>query len=85
MKTEVLVFVPGGPLGTVPMAALHDGHEFLISHYQIAVTPGLILTDPKPINQEGARLLSMGVTQAVQGFPGLPYVADELKGIGSIF
>lgn len=85
MNTEVLVFVPGGPFGTVPMAALHDGHEFLISHYQIAVTPGLILTDPKPINQEGARLLSMGVTKAVQGFSGLPYVADELQGIGQFF
>lgn len=80
-----MVFVPDGPLGTVPMAALHDGHQFLISRYQIAVTPSLSLTDPRPIKQEGARLLSMGMTQAVQGFPGLPYVGDELRDIGQLF
>ena len=85
MQPETLVFVPDGPLRTVPMAALHDGHQFLLARYQIAVTPSLNLTDPRPMKQEGARILSMGVTQAVQGFPELPYVADELKDIGKFF
>ena len=27
---DTLVFVPDGPLRTIPMAALHDGQQFLI-------------------------------------------------------
>src|SRR4029434_2287244 len=75
---DTLVFVPDGPLLTIPMAALHDGKEFLISKYAMAITPGLNLTDPRPIKREGAKLLAGGVTEAVQGFPPLPNVAGEL-------
>ena len=49
---NTLVFVPDGPLRTVPMAALHDGQQFLISKYAMATTPGLDLTDPRPLNGE---------------------------------
>jgi CHAT domain-containing protein len=84
-KTDTLVFVPDGALRSIPMAALHDGERFLVSRYRTAVTPGLNLTDPKPVNREQARLLTVGVSQAVQGFPGLPYVADELKAIREIY
>ncbi|MGH8584555.1 MAG: CHAT domain-containing protein, partial [Gammaproteobacteria bacterium] len=38
---DTLVFVPDGPLRTIPMAALHDGKQFLISKYAVATTPGL--------------------------------------------
>lgn len=84
-KTDTLVFVPDGALRSVPMAALHDGEQFLVSRYRTAVTPGLNLTDPKPVNRETAKLLTVGVTQAVQGFPGLPYVADELKAVREMY
>jgi CHAT domain-containing protein/Tfp pilus assembly protein PilF len=84
-RPETLVFVPDGPLRTIPMAALHDGHQFLVARYQIAVTPGLNMSDPSPVKQDGARILCMGVTQPVQGFPGLPYVADELRDIGDFY
>ena len=72
---DTLVFVPDGPLLTIPMAALHDGKEFLISKYAMAITPGLNLTDPRPIKREGAKVLAVGITEAVQGFPPLPNVA----------
>ncbi len=82
---DTLVFVPDGALRTIPMSVLYDGKQFLIRRYPIAVTPSLMLTDPRPLKREGARLLSMGITKAVQGFPGLPYVVDELKAISSLY
>jgi CHAT domain-containing protein len=85
MKLETLVFVPDGPLRTIPMAALHDGNKFLINRYPIAITPSLNLTDPQPLNREQASVLSLGLTRAVQGFAGLPYVADELSAIMDLY
>ena len=85
MKPETLVFVPAGQLRTVPMAALHDGTQFLISKYPIAITPGLSLTDPRPVQRDHARMLSLGLTEARQGFAGLPYVSDELSAIKLLF
>jgi CHAT domain-containing protein len=83
--SNTLVFVPDGPLRTIPMAALHDGKQFLINKYAMAITPGLNLTDPRPIKREGAKLLAVGVTEAVQGFPPLPNVVAEIEALSSIF
>lgn len=80
-----LVFVPDGPLRTIPMAPLYDGTNFLIERYAVATTPGLTLTDPRPLNRNQIRLFSMGLTEAVQGFPALPYVGDELKAVQAIY
>ncbi len=80
-----LVFVPDSSLRTIPMAALHDGATFLINKYAVAVTPGLNLTDPRPIDRERVRMLSSGLTAAVQGFPALPYVAGEMSTIQDLY
>ena len=85
LKVDTLVFVPDGPLRTIPMSALHDGHRFLIAHYAVAMTPGLDLTDPQPINRTRAQLLSSGLTKSVQGFPPLPHVAEEMDNIQTLF
>jgi CHAT domain-containing protein len=76
---DTLVFVPDGALRTVPMAALHDGKQFLIAKYAVGITPSLNLTDPRPIKREDLKVLTVGVTEAVQGFPALPNVAAELQ------
>jgi CHAT domain-containing protein/Tfp pilus assembly protein PilF len=83
--SNTLVFVPDGPLRTIPMAALHDGKQFLISKYAMAITPGLNLTDPRPLKREGTKVLAVGVTEAVQGFSPLPTVAAELEALRTIF
>lgn len=83
--TDTLVFVPDGPLRTVPMAALHDGKRFLIEKYAVAITPGLNLTDPHPIKREKVKVLSAGLTDSVQGFPALPNVAGELQSIQNLY
>jgi len=82
---NTLVFVPDGPLRTIPMSALHDGKEYLISKYAVATTPGLNLTDPRPIRREKVRLLSGGLTEGVQGFPPLPNVASELLAVQRLY
>jgi CHAT domain-containing protein len=84
-RIDTLVFVPDGPLRTIPMAALHDGKQFLIAKYAIAITPGLDLTDPRPIRREQAKVLAVGVTEPVQGFPALPNVAAELDALRTLF
>ncbi|TKB71166.1 MAG: CHAT domain-containing protein [Nitrospira sp.] len=84
-RIATLVFVPDSALRTIPMAALHDGSTFLINKYAVALTPGLTLTDPRPLNREKVRVLTTGLTKAVQGFPSLPYVADEVETIRSLY
>lgn len=84
-KPDTLVFVPDGALRTIPMAALHDGKQFLISKFPLGITPGLRLTDPRPIRREQVRMLAVGVTEAVQGFPALPNVAAELEMLQKTF
>jgi CHAT domain-containing protein len=82
---DTLVVVPDGPLRTIPLAALHDGAEFAIQRYAIATTPGLNLTDPRPINRERLKMLAGGLTQAAQGFPPLPHVTIELQAIRTLY
>jgi CHAT domain-containing protein len=84
-QITTLVFVPDSALRTIPMAALHDGSTFLINKFAVALTPGITLTDPRPLNREKVRFLATGLTKAVQGFPSLPYVAEEVETIRSLF
>ena len=84
-KIDTLVFIPDGPLRTVPMTALHDGEQFLIEKFAVATTPSLNLTDPKPIDRDKVRLLSSGLTRAVQGFPSLPFVEEEINTIRTLY
>ena len=84
-KIDTLVFVPDGSLRTIPMAALHDGKQFLIAKYALAITPGLKLTDPRPLDRKRPRILAVGVTEAVQGFAPLPEVEREIANVREVF
>lgn len=81
-QIQTLVFVQDGILRSVPMAALHDGEQFLIEKYAVATTPSLSLTDSQPLRQE-LRALAIGVSESVtidgQGYPPLPYVPQEIN------
>ena len=82
---DTLVIVPDAALRTIPLAALHDGKQFLIEKYALASTPSLELTDPRPIRTQTIDLLLGGLTEPVQGFPGLPNVATELEQIQALY
>lgn len=84
-KIDTLVIVPDGPLRSIPLSALHDGQQFLIERFSFATTPGITLTDPKPLAQQKFNVLAYGLTEAVQGYSELPGVAQELAQIDSLY
>ncbi len=80
-QVETLVFVPDGLLRTIPMAALYDGEQFLIEKFALAVTPGLALMEPKPIERKEINVLLSGLSEGESGFSSLPFVPLELENI----
>jgi CHAT domain-containing protein len=82
---DTIVLVPHGALRTIPLAALHDGQHFLIQRYAVAVTPGLDLTDPRPLQRQGVRVFMGGLSEAVGGFPPLRFVRDELERVEALY
>ena len=84
-KIDTLVVVPDAALRTIPLAALHDGHDFLVARYAIATSPGLTLTDPRPLPREHVQVLLNGLTDGVQGFAPLPYVGQELDAVQKLY
>ena len=82
---STLVFVPDGSLRTIPLAALHDGQGYVLERFAVATTPGLTLTDPRPIPRDRVQLLAAGLTESVQGFPPLPAVDRELSAISDLY
>lgn len=82
---RTLVFVPDRALRSVPLAALYDGEHFLVERFAVAVSPGLTLMEPKPISRARVHVLVGGVTEAVQDFPPLPGVGDELQTVANTF
>lgn len=82
---QTLVFVQDGSLRTIPMGSLHDGERFLIQKYALAITPGLTLTDAHPLHREQVNLLSIGLSEGVQGFSPLPNAKKEMKEIHDLF
>lgn len=84
-KIETIIFVPDGALRSIPLAALNDGNNFLVEKYAVGTTPGLVLTARQPLEKDAPGLLAAGLTDAVQGFPGLPGVSGELDIMESMF
>ncbi|MBD2386227.1 CHAT domain-containing protein [Cylindrospermum sp. FACHB-282] len=80
---KTLVFVLDGSLRSLPMATLHDGQQYLIQKYNIALTPGLQLLEPRPLTQVKLKALTAGLTEASQGFSALPGVASEIQQISA--
>jgi CHAT domain-containing protein len=78
-NVDTLVFVLDGELRNIPMAALHDGSQYLIEKYRVALSPGLQLLAPHPLDTTELRAISGGISEANQGFSALPGVESEIK------
>ena len=83
-QSDTLVFVPDGALMLIPMAALHDGEQFLVERFALATTPGFDLVDPAPMNREAMESLLAGISKSVAGQPALPNVAAELEAVDAL-
>jgi CHAT domain-containing protein len=83
--TKTLVFVPDGALRTIPMGALHNGDQFLIERYAVAIAPGLTLLEPKPIKRDRVDVMLSGLSEARYDFPPLPFVPQEISRLNQLY
>jgi len=82
---ETLVIVSDGSLRLIPFAALHDHKHFLIEKYAVVSIPAIRLTaDSSGSKKLNKKILLAGLSEARQGFSGLPNVVGELKEIKTI-
>jgi CHAT domain-containing protein/tetratricopeptide (TPR) repeat protein len=82
-QIQTLVFVQDGALQTIPMSALYDGDRYLIETYSIALTPGLQLFAPKPLEEIPLTAVTAGLTEPRHRFEALEFVGVELAQIQS--
>jgi CHAT domain-containing protein len=83
-QIETLVFALDGELRNIPMAALHDGEQYLITRYAVAVTPRLELFKPSPRSRQlNVFLGGVGDPQTVsnRAFSEIENLIPELSGI----
>ena len=78
LKINTLIFCMDGGLRLIPMAALHDGKQFLIENYSIGSIPSVSLTNSRYKSAKDAQVLGMGVSEFQQLSP-LPAVPTELQ------
>jgi CHAT domain-containing protein len=84
-QIRTLVVVPDRLLRTIPFAALHDGKEFLIQQYALAMIPGLTLTEtPKRFKRDDIKMFMGGLSESRQGFSALPNVLHSIKHIKQV-
>jgi CHAT domain-containing protein len=76
-----IIFINDGILNNVPMAALHDGKNFLIEKYAISYSLGLNpIANRKDIGNN-LKTLAFGLTVPKNGFPALANVKQEIDGV----
>ncbi len=81
-KVNTLVFVLDGALRNLSMSSLYDGKQYLVEKYATALSIGLQLLDPKPLQQQKLQALTAGLTQPPQAyseFAPLPAIKTEIE------
>ncbi|RAM51704.1 MAG: hypothetical protein C6Y22_10340, partial [Hapalosiphonaceae cyanobacterium JJU2] len=79
---NTLVFVLDGALRNLSMSSLYDGKQYLIEKYATALSVGLQIFDPKPLQQQRLQALTAGLTQPPQAyseFAPLPAIKTEIE------
>lgn len=83
-RIDTLLFSVDSGLRSIPMAALHDGHQFLVQKYSIGLIPSVSLIDTRYKSLQNASILAMGASK-FQNQNSLPGVAVELPTIAQLF
>ncbi|MEM6774563.1 MAG: CHAT domain-containing protein [Pseudomonadota bacterium] len=83
-QVSTLVFVPDGPLRTVPMAALWSGDRYLVEEFAVSTSLGVSLTEPEPRDSRALNVLASGLSVAAGGLEALPSVKTELTQIDTL-
>jgi filamentous hemagglutinin family protein len=77
---DTLVFSMDNGLRSLPVAALHDGKQFLVEKYSLGLIPSVNLTDTRYQSLKDAKVLAMGASKFASQNP-LPAVPVELETI----
>ncbi|MCA1993772.1 MAG: tetratricopeptide repeat protein, partial [Coleofasciculus sp. S288] len=89
-KTQTIIYAPDGQLRYIPLAALHDGNQWLVQRFRINNITAVSLTDlnTKPQNQLHvlAAAFSQGNYSFEAGgeqfsFSGLPFAGQEVENL----
>ena len=80
---DVLVFSMDSGLRLLPVAALHDGEQFLVEKYAMGIVPSFGLTDTRYVSPEGSSILAMGASEFEEQAAALPTMPIELQTIVS--
>ncbi len=84
-QVKTIAFVLDGSLRNIPMSVLHDGNQYLVEKYAVALTPGLQLLDPTPLIDLNLDATTGGISEMRadfephRNFDDLPKVPEELK------
>ena len=81
---DTLVFSMDQGIRTLPIAALHDGEQFLVEKYSLGMVPAVSLIDPQYRSLADAEVLAMGVSDFERLAP-LPAVPLELELINAMW
>jgi len=60
LEIDTLIFSMDAGLRLIPLAALHDGQQFLVENYSIGFVPSFSLTDTSYQTLKDAQVLAMG-------------------------
>ncbi|MGK7950629.1 MAG: CHAT domain-containing protein [Xenococcaceae cyanobacterium] len=83
-KPNTLVFILDGIMRGIPVASLHDGKQYLIEKYNLALTPGLQLLTSPSLTSDPLKTIAGGLSEPRQGFSSLPNVETELSEISTL-
>ena len=80
---ENLMFVVDSGLQEIPLAALHDGKQFVIEKYSVGLLPNLNVLNTKYVGVKNSKVLAMGSSTFTkdQNQEPLPTVPIELSTI----
>ncbi|MGB5959651.1 MAG: CHAT domain-containing protein [Coleofasciculaceae cyanobacterium] len=79
-EIQNLTFIMDTGLRSVPIAALHDGKNFLIERYSVGLMPSLSLADTRYKDIKDSKVLAMGSDTFTEQAP-LPAVPTEIQTI----
>jgi CHAT domain-containing protein len=79
-KIDTILFCLGTGLRGLPLAALHDGRQFLVERYNLAIIPAFNLLESRSTALKGLKVLAMGADKFTNN-PNLPAVPLELATI----
>ncbi|NJL00395.1 MAG: CHAT domain-containing protein [Spirulinaceae cyanobacterium SM2_1_0] len=84
LGVDTLMFSLDEGLRSLPLAALHDGEQFLIERYRFSIIPSLSLLNLNYVDVRDANILAMGISE-FQHLSPLPAVPVELAAIKEQF